>query len=206
MSKLWLIGLAASAAWTTAAAAHPAPPAPPASPPPPVPYGVHAPMPPAHPGDRGMAMHHGDMDEADLYDMEGYDEDDMAYGDVRVHRMPREWDGEGDGHRRIVRVFRHGDGPSSGCRGDRCPPMRPMRRMAPPAYPYGYPYGYGYGYGCGCGAVVITETTTTTAPVVETRTYYETVTERVAPRRIYRKPAPRRAAPSKVLPRSGERG
>ena len=76
-----------------------------------------------------------------------------------------------------------------------------------PGYGYGYGYGNGYGAGCGCGAVVITETTTTYAPVVETRTYYETVREhRVAPRRVYRKPAPRKPAIVKVAPRPGERG
>ncbi|HEX9964968.1 MAG TPA: RcnB family protein [Allosphingosinicella sp.] len=41
MSKLWLIGLAASAAWTPAAMAQAAPPAPPA---PPMAHGAHAPM------------------------------------------------------------------------------------------------------------------------------------------------------------------
>lgn len=51
MSKLWLIGLAASAAWTPAALAGNAPPAPP-PPPLPVAYGAHAPA-PMHPG-----MHH----------------------------------------------------------------------------------------------------------------------------------------------------
>jgi histidyl-tRNA synthetase len=57
--------------------------------------------------------------------------------------------------------------------------------------------------------VVITETTTTTAPVVETRTYYETVVERPA-RRSYSKPVYRRPAPTKTVrraaPRPGERG
>jgi Ni/Co efflux regulator RcnB len=53
MSKLWLIGLAASAAWTPAAMAQHAPPPPPA-PPPPMVHGAHAPgAPTMHPG-----MHH----------------------------------------------------------------------------------------------------------------------------------------------------
>lgn len=53
MSKLWLIGLAASAAWTPAATAQNAPPAPP-PPPPPAVHGAHVPGAPVmHPG-----MHH----------------------------------------------------------------------------------------------------------------------------------------------------
>src|SRR4051812_46949459 len=69
MSKLWLIGLAASAAWTQAATAQPAPP------PPPMPQGAQAPMPPPGapmmhhpmPGPGGMSGHmmpgqmHGQM-------------------------------------------------------------------------------------------------------------------------------------------------
>src|SRR5215210_4525990 len=48
MSKLWLIGLAASAAWTPAAIAQGAPPPPP---PPPMAHGAHAPAAPMiHPG------------------------------------------------------------------------------------------------------------------------------------------------------------
>jgi hypothetical protein len=67
--------------------------------------------------------------------------------------------------------------------------------------------GYGYGYGWyGWGPVLVTETIVTTAPVVETRTYYETVTERVrvAPRKVYRAPALRPA--KRAAPRPGERG
>jgi hypothetical protein len=86
-------------------------------------------------------------------------------------------------------------------------------RQGPPMPPPGYGcggcggaygghggYGYGYGWGYGWGPVIVTETTVTTAPVVEMRTYYETV--RVAPRKVRRcrcaAPAPR--------PRPGERG
>jgi hypothetical protein len=77
-----------------------------------------------------------------------------------------------------------------------------------PAYP-----SPGYGYG-GYGGYVITETTTTTAPVVETETWYEYVTEevdvaprRAAPRRAAPAPAPRRAPVYRApAPRPGERG
>jgi hypothetical protein len=111
------------------------------------------------------------------------------------------------------------------CRGG-CGPVRHV--PPPPPHPgyghgngygsgYGSAYGYGYGAGCACGPVVITETTTTTAPVVETRTYYETVYEhRAAPRRHYRKPVVRhyskpvrrsvKPAYRAPAPRPGERG
>lgn len=75
------------------------------------------------------------------------------------------------------------------------PPPPCARRCGPPA---------GYGYGSG-GVVVTTTTTVTEAPVVETRTVYETVVERVrvAPRhRVKRRCVCRVAAP----PRPGERG
>lgn len=76
------------------------------------------------------------------------------------------------------------------------------------AYGYGYGSGYGYGY---AGPVVVTETITTTSPVVETHTYYETVSEhRSAPRRHhYKKPVVRRfvkPAYRAPAPRPGERG
>jgi Ni/Co efflux regulator RcnB len=112
---------------------------------------------------------------------------------------PEEWDyewaerwerGEGDDY-----ADGHGGPPP------RHGPMPPHGPMPMPGY------GYGGGYGCGCGPVVITETVTTTAPVVETRTYYEYVTERAAPKRQYRRPArraPARRAPPP--PRPGERG
>ncbi|MET1110753.1 MAG: RcnB family protein [Allosphingosinicella sp.] len=274
MSKLWLIGLAASAAWAPAAIAQHAPPPPP---PPPMAHGVHAPgAPMTHPG-----MHHprpGQMgamhqrfgrghvvppqfrgrqfivndwrmfgfpapmpggrwiryhDDALLIDGdgrvmdgrygwdwdrhgermahdEGYDEDyagsdygrDEDYGhdeDMRGHH--------GDRGERVVRVIRRGDG----YRGDRGDCRRSCTRVhVPPPHPG---YGYGYGAGCGCGPVVVTETITTTAPVVETRTYYETVYEhRAAPRRHYSKPVVRRYAKPvvrrsvKAAPRPGERG
>ena len=252
MSKLWLIGLAASAAWTPAAIAQ--------TQPPPMVHGTHAPAPPMmHPG-----MHHpmppGPMpgmhrigrggflppmfmgpqfivhdwrmfgfpppmpggrwvryyDDALLVDRDGrvmdgrygwdWDRRDrMAHDDDRYDDRYDDDDWDEDGrdmrrrHRRVVRVDRHDGRPKGDCRR-RC---APVHHVPPPPMHHGYGYGYGYGYGCGCGGVVITETTTTTAPVVETRTYYETVTERrAAPRRVYRKPV-RRAPPP---PRPGERG
>lgn len=137
-------------------------------------------------GDRRM----GDYDDDDR---DGDDwAEDGGYG--RDHR---------DGDRRVVRIYRHRDGPHGDCRRT-C--TRVFRVPAPPP-PYGYGgYGDGYGSGCGCGGVTITETTTTTAPVVEMRTYYETVTEhRAAPRRHYSKPV-YRAPPPPPRPRPGERG
>jgi Ni/Co efflux regulator RcnB len=81
------------------------------------------------------------------------------------------------------------------------------RMPPPPPPPYGYGYGYrGYGYGYGHGAMTVTETitTTTTPAVVESRTYYETVEEKVRPR-VRRAPRPRcNCAPAR--PRPGERG
>jgi hypothetical protein len=144
------------------------------------------------------------------YDEDRYDDDydrDEDYGGD-------EWAGRGhrrDG-KRVVRIIRHGDG--GDCRRS-CTPVRHLPPPPPhPGYGYGYGQGYGYGYGmgCGCGPVVITETTTTTAPVVETRTYYETVYEhRAAPRRHYSKPVVRHSKPVvrrsvKAAPRPGERG
>ena len=151
------------------------------------------------------------------YDDGGYDEGgygDEGYGDEGYGEQDYD-DGDYDGDR-VVRVMRRG-GHDGDCRrscapaGHR-PPPRPY-----PGYGYGQGYGYGYGYGagCGCGAVVVTETITTTAPVVETRTYYETVYEhRAAPRRHYKKPvvrhysrpAVRRSVKSAPAPRPGERG
>jgi len=151
------------------------------------------------------------------YDEGGYDEGgygDEGYGDEGYGEQDYD-DGDYDGDR-VVRVMRRG-GHDGDCRrscapaGHR-PPPRPY-----PGYGYGQGYGYGYGYGagCGCGAVVVTETITTTAPVVETRTYYETVYEhRAAPRRHYKKPvvrhysrpAVRRSVKSAPAPRPGERG
>jgi Ni/Co efflux regulator RcnB len=77
----------------------------------------------------------------------------------------------------------------------------------PRGYGQGGYGGYGYGY-YGWGPVIVTETTVTTAPVVEMRTYYETVTEEVsvAPRKRRScrcaRPAPRPVP----RPRPGERG
>jgi len=73
----------------------------------------------------------------------------------------------------------------------------------PPPMPYGYGYGYGYGGG---GTVVVTETTVTEAPpVVERRTYYTTVRERV--RVVKRHHVVRcRCKLVKARPRAGERG
>ena len=61
---------------------------------------------------------------------------------------------------------------------------------------------HGYGYGYGGGPVIVTETTVHAAPVVETRTFYETVIERV---RV--KPSARlRCTAPPPRPRAGERG
>jgi Ni/Co efflux regulator RcnB len=134
---------------------------------------------------------------------EGYDEDYAGYDDYG--RDDHGYDDDG------------GD-----CRDD----CGPVRHVPPPpphpgyghGYGYGSAYGYGYGAGCACGPVVVTETITTTAPVMETRTYYETVTEhRAAPRRHYRKPVVRHYSKPVVrrsvkpayrapAPRPGERG
>jgi hypothetical protein len=148
------------------------------------------------------------------YDDVGYDagyEDDRDYGGDEEWR-DEDWDedgygrgghGKGDG---VVRVYRHGD------KGDCRRSCTRVRHLPPPPPHPGYGYGYGYGAGCGCGPVVVTETVTTTAPVVEMRTYYETVTEhRAAPRRHYSKPVRRYVKPAvrrsvKAAPRPGERG
>lgn len=296
MSKLWLIGLAASAAWTPAAIAQGAPPPPP---PPPMAHGAHAPghggmvghsggghmkgMPgmghmkgmkgwqrfgrghilPPHfrnrqffvhnwqtfgwpapmPGGQWIRYHddallidgHGrvvdsrydwDWDRRGdrmAYDHGGYDEGRGDYDeDDYAGRDDYDEDGYGRGHHgqgdRVVRVYRHGDG--GDCRGG-CGGAGYMPPPPPPHPGYGYGhggYGYGYGAGCACGPVVITETTTTTAPVVETRTYYETVYERrAAPHRHYKKPVVRHYSKPVVrrsvkpayrapTPRPGERG
>jgi hypothetical protein len=282
MSKLWLIGLAASAAWTPAAIAQGAPP-----PPPPMMHGAHGPgTPMMHPGMQ-PGMHHpmpmagGRMhgfhrfgrghilppqfrgrqffvnnwqafgwptpmpggqwiryyDDALLIDGDGrvmdgrygwdWDRrgDDMAYDDDGYDGDYDRGDDYDDGewaerghHRdgeRVVRVIRRGD--EGDCRRS-CTRVRHMPPPPPPGYGYGYGQGYGYGYGAGCGCggpVVITETTTTTAPVVEMRTYYETVYEhRAAPRRQYSnpvvrhyaKPVVRRSVKAAPAPRPGERG
>jgi Ni/Co efflux regulator RcnB len=276
MSKLWLIGLAASAAWTPAAIAQGAAQPPP---PPPMAHGAHAPgAPMMHPGMNHPMPMPGQMkgfhrfgrgqfippqfrsrqffvnnwqmfgwpapmpggqwirfhDDALLIDRDGrvidgrygwdwdghgdrmaYDEDDRYDGDYdRDDDYDRDgdWD-EGRHHGdRVVRIIRRGDG--GDCRRS-CTRVRHMPPPPHPGYGYGQGYGYGYGYGagCGCGGVVITETTTTTAPVVETRTYYETVYERpAAPRRHYSKPVVRHYSKPvvrrsvKAAPRPGERG
>jgi Ni/Co efflux regulator RcnB len=128
------------------------------------------------------------------YDDYGYGED---YGYEEDYAESGEWDeeGYGRGHHgggdRVVRVYRHGE--QGDCRGGGCGPgYMPPPPPPHPGYGYGHGggYGYAYGAGCACGPVVVTETITTTAPVMETHTYYETVTEhRAAPRRHYKKPA-----------------
>ncbi|HEX8670121.1 MAG TPA: RcnB family protein [Allosphingosinicella sp.] len=138
--------------------------------------------------DQGIPAYVGDGDyEPDEDAYEGADYDDGDYADD------------------------YDDAGAAGC-GDRCgpvgPPPPPVACANPCTSTYSGPGpmpGYGYSYGCGtCGPVVVTETiTTTTTPVVETRTYYEYVTERAAPRRHHRKPV-RRARPTP--PRPGERG
>ena len=282
MSKLWLIGLAASAAWTLPAMAQPAPPPPPAA------HGMHAPMPapgapmvhhpmpgPGHMPGHMPGMHRigrGGMippffmgpqfivndwrtfgfpapmpgghwvryyDDALLVDGDGrvidgrygWDWDrrgdrDGYEDDERGHHGDDEWADDGPDMRhhgdrdmrhhgdrdRVVKVYRHA-GPAGGDCRRRCGMVRHVPPPPPPNYGYGYGYG-GYGYGCGCGGVTITETTTTTAPVVETRTYYETVVERPAPRRHYSKPVVRhyskpvvrRSVKAAPAPRPGERG
>ena len=140
----------------------------------------------------GVPVYAGDYDDYGDYD-DGYGRDeDWDEGDYR--------DGRHGDHDRVV--YRHG--------GDDCAggPRMPRVCGAPPPPPQaGYGYGYSYG-GCGCGPVVITETTTTTVPVMETRTYYETVRERVPAPRRYRAPARRRMAPPPPPPPpyDGERG
>lgn len=246
MSKLWLIGLAASAAWAPAAMAQGAPPPPP---PPPMAHGAHAPGAPMmmHPGmnhpmpghdqmDGQMSGMHRDWDDdGDLMSDESYDgyyaEADHGRGDDHDRG---DWDDGRRGHHdrgdsrrgygreevdRVVNVLVRRGGLGDDCRRS-CTRVRHMPRPPHPGYGYGYGQGYGYGYGygagCGCGPVVITETTTTTAPVVEMRTYYETVYEhRAAPRRHYSKPVVRHYSKPVVrrsvkaraaAPRPGERG
>ncbi|HYI39156.1 MAG TPA: RcnB family protein [Allosphingosinicella sp.] len=289
MSKLWLIGLAASAAWTPAAMAQGAPPPPP---PPPMAHGAHA---PGHAG-HGAMMQHGGGHRVSPPAIRGGHMNGMRGGGGRMdgmkgwqrfgrgHVVPphfrggqfivRDWRSFGfpapvtggqwiryyddallvDGHGRVMDSRygwdwdrrggdlmaydhggydedyaeddhgrdHHGSGGGDyghhgkGDRGGHMPPPPPHPGYGhgygqSGGYGSGYGYGYSYGAGCGCGPVVVTETITTTAPVVEMRTYYETVREhRAAPRRHYSKPAVRRsvkpvyrAAPR---PRPGERG
>ena len=73
----------------------------------------------------------------------------------------------------------------------------------PPPMPYG---GYGYSYGGG-GTVMVTETTVTeAAPVVERRTYYTTVRERIRVVRRHHVVRHCRCKLVKARPRAGERG
>ncbi|MGA9582767.1 MAG: RcnB family protein [Allosphingosinicella sp.] len=267
MSKLWLIGLAASAAWAPAGHAKGAPHP---SAPPPIGHGAHAPGHGAHggPGHHVMppAMHGG----GHMKGMKGwqrfgrghvipqhfrgrqffvhdwrsfgfpapmpggrwirYHDDALlidGHGRVMDSRYDWDWDRRGgdmtydDGGydeygRRDDRLDEdYGYEDRGDCRSD-CGPVSHL--PPPPRHPgYGHGYGYGYGAGCACGPVVVTETITTTAPVMETRTYYETVTEhRAAPRRHYRKPVVRYSKPvvrrsvkpayRAPAPRPGERG
>jgi hypothetical protein len=146
----------------------------------------------------GYAYGDGGASYGEDMDSEEYDEDDMADG---RDRGDYDHDDDADRHGdRVVRVERRVIP-----RGHMGPPM-PMPPL-PPGYGGGYGgyggYGYGYGYG---GLVIVTETTVNPAPVVETRTVYETVVERVRvaprvrhrPRCVCSRPAPR--------PRPGERG
>jgi hypothetical protein len=165
---------------------------------------------------QGERMAYGDGYDED-YDG---DEDEDRDEDMRGHYGDRDEDmrGHHGDRERVVRVIRRGDGhrDEGDCRRS-CSRVRHLPPPPHPGYGYGYGQGYGYGYGygagCGCGPVVVTETITTTAPVVETRTYYETVYEhRAAPRRHYSKPAVRRYVKPvvrrsvKAAPRPGERG
>jgi Ni/Co efflux regulator RcnB len=136
--------------------------------------------------DRGVPVYVGDGD---------YETDDWDYEWAERHERD---DDDSDGYAR----HGGGDGP-----GDSRREMRTYRHHGPPPPGYGHGYGYGgygYGWGWGYGPVIVTETTVTTAPVVEIRTYYETVTERVAPRRVYRKPC--KCTKPVPRPRAGERG
>jgi hypothetical protein len=114
-----------------------------------------------------------------------YDDEGVPYRDGDYVSEDEEW-----AEREERRGYAH-DGP---------PPC--ARRCAP----YGAGGAYGYGYGYASGPVIVTTTTTVTeAPVVETRTVYETVVERVrvAPRqRVKRRCVC--AAPARSRP--GERG
>jgi Ni/Co efflux regulator RcnB len=145
-----------------------------------------------------------DYEWAERYEREHGRDEDRGYGDRghdrevgRTDVLVRRDGHGGPGCDGRVRVEHRGYG---GCGA---PP--------PPRHGCGNPCGQGYGYGYGWygwGPVIVTETIVTTAPVVETRTYYETVTERVrvAPRKVYRAPRarPRPAPPPR--PRPGERG
>jgi hypothetical protein len=234
MSRLWLIGLAASAAWTSAAIAQGAPPPP--APPPPMVHGAHAPgVPMMHPGMPGPmspmnGIHRFGRGNVVPPQFRGgqfvvqdwqafgfpppmpggqwirhYDDALLIDGDGRVmdERYGWDWDRHGDGdmaYGGYDEGYGHGGPPD--CRHS----CTRVRHLPPP--PPRPAYGYGYGGGCGCGGATITETTTTTAPVVETRTYYDTVYEtvyehRAAPRRHYSKPVRRFV---KTAPRPGERG
>ncbi len=147
-------------------------------------------------GDDGAPYWGGeDSDEWDEDMDDGYARGDYGRDGDRVVRVERHVMGR-DGHR----------GPPAGYRGPPMPMPMPPMPPAPPGYG-GYGYGYGYGgYGYGGGVVIVTETTVNPAPVVETRTVYETVVERVrvAPRVRHKvrcvcsRPAP--------PPRPGERG
>lgn len=136
------------------------------------------------------------------YDDGGYGED---YGGYEDDRYEDDYAGGDDyGYEGEEGDCRGGCGPV----GHEPPPPRHPGYGA--GYGYGSSYGYGYGAGCACGPVVVTETITTTAPVMETHTYYETVTRhRSAPRRHYSKPVVRRSvkpAYRAPAPRPGERG
>ncbi|HEX8481933.1 MAG TPA: RcnB family protein [Allosphingosinicella sp.] len=162
---------------------------------------------------------HGDYDEdryEDDYDYaeSDYDGDHHRGGDHDGGEWAEERREGGHHGGRIVRVHPRDGAMSGDCRRS-CTRVRHMPPPPPPpAYGHGYGYGYGYGAGCACGPVVITETTTTTAPVMETRTYYETVYDhRAAPRRHYKKPVvrhyskpARRSVKAAPAPRPGERG
>jgi Ni/Co efflux regulator RcnB len=122
--------------------------------------------------DEGVPMYAGDG---------GYDDDGYDGG----------YDDEGEDYRD---QYPHGG--EVYAQGPHGPPPQPCG-------PCGARSGYSsYGYGYSTGPVVVTETIVTEAPTVETRTYYEYVTQRVraAPRH---RAAPRRAP---ARPRAGERG
>jgi Ni/Co efflux regulator RcnB len=164
----------------------------------------------------GIPIYAGDGDyEPDDHDYEWaerYDRDHRRGGDDDGY------DDHGYGHHGgdrevgrvnvLVRRDRH-DG--AGCDGRVRVEHRGYERCGPPPPPSGgcgVPRcGQGYGW-YGWGPVLVTETIVTTAPVVEMRTYYETVTERVrvAPRKVYRAPALRPAKRVAPRPRPGERG
>lgn len=148
----------------------------------------------------GERWSYGD-DGAPYYADEDYDRDDEWSEDDEDDRGDY---ADGDHHgRTTVRVERR-----NGHRGAPPPPPGYGYGYGPPPPPPGYGYGYGYGYrgyGYGGGVWIVTETTVTTPPVVEMRTVYRTVTERVrvAPRKVHRC---RCAPPPPPRPRPGERG